>query len=207
VGAGDVSGSVREQKHDRFGNFGRLGDALHGDAGRVVRQLGFRIRGAVELGEEHRRLRRSRADRVHPDAPGRQLGGGAARHRQDRSLGGGVGDVTGLTHDRQFGGGVDDGPCAAALHDARGLPQDVERAGEVGVHKSSKDVVGRVGQWTDDRNAGVVVDGVDGAQLGFDAAERATHRGRVRDVGAEGNHLAAVRFHAPRRGIQVVVGP
>ena len=51
----------------------------------------------------------------------------------------------------------------------------------------AKHLVGGVDERADDRDARVVVHGIDGPQFGFDPIERVPHRGGVGDVGTDGD--------------------
>ncbi len=134
---------------------------------------------------EQRRVHRPRTERVDPDALPGELDSELARHRQDPTLGGAVGDLRGGgTHHRDERGGVDDRPLALLEHvRQRRLAAVVDRGQVDLLHPSpgidpgleDRPVLGR-------RDPGVVERDVDAAVGAVRLLEEVLHRRSVGHV-------------------------
>ena len=198
VDAGDERRVVAGQERHRGGQFLRLGEPAH----RHVHQPARRALGI--LGEQllqQRRVHRSRAQRVDPDALPRVLHAELARHRQHAALGGGVGDLRRRrAHHRDERRGVDDRALLRGHH----VPQ---RGPAAQVHRLEVDVLhplpGVAARWSRSSrrragDAGVVERDVDRA-VGLGGGVEQRRRPRPGRRRRRGRTVRRVRRRRPCR--------
>src|SRR5699024_3814966 len=105
---------------------------------------------------------------VAGDVPRSQLPGGGLGEADDASLGGGIVNLAGITHDSGDGADVYDAAVAGAHHDGRHVADEVEGAFEVGVDDQVKVGLLHGGQQAVPGDAGVVDKNLYAAKVGLD---------------------------------------
>ena len=166
-----------------------------------IRRIIAAVPLGVETGPGHLRIDGARRDGVDADVVIGELRGETGDHLPDCGLGHVVGGQVTRGAGRECAGGrdLDDGAAGGGRHDARGRQRHQERAPRVDGHHAIVELDVSLQEGAHRRDAGVVDEQVDSAELRCGGLDGARRIGGARDVTLDGHGGHAARLQLGHR--------